>query len=377
MHSKIGTISAVMPQKPEAPMRILQLCSSSAVSGAERNVYNLATILRRRGHFVQAITPSVGWLPDALLEEEIPNQIMGMKGTGWWRTIGTSIKQIRNNNIDVVHTHLTRAAYIGHMIGNFTKVPIITSVHVANNDNIYRRLAHRQNRLVAVSDFVRGMLHGRGVPDRFIDTVYNGTDMLNFDHADPFLTKKKWGVEVDREIVGVIGRVCQEKGHLDILRAMKTVLREHPKTHLLFVGRVVPGFEGELENGIQENGLTGHVTLTGERQDVSNLIDSFTLSAMPSYMETFGIAALEAMARGKPVVATRVGGLPEVVREGRTGLLVDLEGEGLPEAISYLLANPATRNEMGVEAKRVVEEQFTLERMVSRFEDVYRRSIRA
>jgi len=115
--------------------RVLQLCSSSAVSGAERHVFNLSTILRQRGHFVQGVTPLSGWLPNAYLVEEIPNHSMGMRGAGWWRTVGYCMKQVRLNKLNVIHTHLTRAAYIGNMVGTLTRTPIVTSVHIANHDN--------------------------------------------------------------------------------------------------------------------------------------------------------------------------------------------------------------------------------------------------
>jgi glycosyltransferase involved in cell wall biosynthesis len=360
----------------ERELRILQICSSSAVSGAETNVLALTSNLRKRGHFVQAVTPGDGWLPNALFEDEIPNHVMGMKGTGWWRTVGYGLKQIRRNNIDVVHTHLTRAAYIGHMIGLLSRKPIITSVHVANNDNIYRRLAKRSNRLVAVSDFVRGMLHGKGVPDRYIDTVYNGTDILSHAFTDPFLTRRSLGIDPDKNIIGVVGRVCREKGHVEMLQALKQILQSDPSAHLLLVGRLVQNFEAEFYDELNANGLKENVTLTGERYDVSAMLDAVDISAMPSYMETFGIAALEAMARGKAVVATRVGGLPEVVRDGQTGLLVDLEVDDIASAVNYLLANENIRNSMGIRGREIVEEQFTLEHMVSRFETVYRRSMR-
>lgn len=356
-------------------LRVLQLCSSSAVSGAERHVFNLSTILRHRGHFVQAVTPTKGWLPDAFLVEEIPNHVMGMRGAGWWRTVGYCIRQVRQNKIDVVHTHLTRAAYIGHMVGTLTRTPIVTSVHIANHDKIYRRLAKRRNKLVAVSDFVRGTLHGRGVPDRFIETVYNGTDLLDYDLTDPQATKRSLGISNETDLISIVGRVCREKGHLEMVRAMKSISKANPNAQLLFIGRMVEEFEAELQDEIRAAGLEKKITMTGERHDVPALLDSITLSVMPSYIETFGIAALEAMARGKPVVATRVGGLPEIIRDHQTGILVDLEVDEIAEAVNYLLENESVRLEMGSMARQRVADHFTNERMVDRFETVYRRSV--
>lgn len=361
----------------DSNLRILQMCSSSAVSGAERHVFALSTNLRQRGHYVQVITPGPGWLPNALFEEEIPHHQIAMRGKGWLNTLGYTVRQIQRQKIDVVHTHLTRTAYIGHAAGLITRVPIITSVHIANNDNIYRRLARKHNRLVAVSDFVRGMLHGRGVPDRFIDTVYNGTDLLDIPHTDPLATKRTLGIDADKKVVSIVGRVCREKGHVEMIRAMKSVTAEHKDAHLMMVGRVVPGFEDELESELSEAKLHHRVTLTGERQDIPALLDAVSISAMPSYIETFGVAAVEAMARSKPVVASRVGGLPEVVKDGQTGILVDLEPDDIAKAVSYLLTNDHEREAMGIRARQAVEERFTTQRMVDRFESIYAKAARS
>lgn len=360
--------------EPRDQLRILQMCSSSAVSGAERHVFSLAVNLRQRGHFVKVVTPGSGWMTAALLTEEIPHHATPMRGSGWMKTLGYTVKQIRKQKIDVVHTHLTRSAYIGYAAGLVTRVPIITSVHIANNDNIYRRLARGQNRLVAVSDFVRGMLHGRGVPDRFIDTVYNGTDLLDIPATDPLVTKRSLNIPDERQVVSILGRVCREKGHVEMIRAMKSIAGEHPDAHLMLIGRVVPGFENELEEELQNANLHDRVTLTGERHDVPALLDSVAVSAMPSYIETFGVAAVEAMARSKPVVASRVGGLPEVVKDGQTGILVELEPDDIANAVSYLLTNDQERLMMGERARQVVEERFTTIKMVDRFESIYHRA---
>jgi glycosyltransferase involved in cell wall biosynthesis len=221
------------------------------------------------------------------------------------------------------------------------------------------------------------MLHGRGIPDRFIDTVYNGTDLLDVPHTDPRITKDSLGIDQDKKVVSIIGRICREKGHVEMIRAMREVTEQHQDAHLMFVGRVVPGFEKELESELTNAKLHQRVTLTGERQDIPALLDAVSISAMPSYIETFGVAAVEAMARSKPVVASRVGGLPEVVKDGHTGILVDLEPGDIAKAVSYLLKNDNEREAMGVRARKTVEERFTTHRMVDRFETIYAKAARS
>ena len=235
-------------------------------------------------------------------------------------------------------------------------------------------MAHGKNRLVAVSNYVKGMLHGRGIPDRFVDTVYNGTD---FAEIEPIASgiHDEFGIPVDRKLVGLIGRVCPEKGHFLMLDAARDFTRAHPDSHLVFVGRVQPEFDSDLRARIDSLGLTDHVTITGNRSDVPRFLDSFAFSAMPSHKETFGIAAIEAMARKKAVIASRVGGLPEVVRHGHSGLIVDLESDAIAEAVCYLLEHHEERVEMGVRGRMLVEQKFTLGHMTDGLCQVYQRAL--
>lgn len=325
-----------------------------------------------RGHEVNVLTPTPGWLPDILRGEHIPVTTSWMKGTGYYRTIAHVTRQVRAGQVDVIHTHLTRAAYLGHIVGLLTNVPIVTSVHIANNDQIYRRLARKRNRLVAVSNFVAGMLHGKGIPKKFIETVYNGTDFVDLAPADPIAVKDELRIPRERKLVGLVGRVCNAKGQLELIQAMKDVRLDHPEAHVVFVGLIEDSFRAELTDAIESSGMRDRVTLTGVRHDISRMLDSFTMSTLPSKMETFGVAAIEAMARSKAVVASRVGALPEVVRHGQTGLLVDLRPDEIAQAVSYLLENGEEREEMGRRGRFLVEQKFTLHEMASKFESLYR-----
>lgn len=354
-------------------LRIVQVVSSSATSGAERHVFSLSKLLAERGHDVEVVCPPDGWLSSDLSEAEIPVQTFNMRGKGWFKTTGYLTKRLRDG-ADVVHSHLTRASYFGAISGALSGTPAVATVHIANHDQVYKQMARGRNRLVAVSNFVRGMLHGRGIPDQFIDTVHNGTDFVDFAPTEPQLVKEELGIPTDHRVVGLVGRVCREKGHLMMVEAMGDVLREHKKTHVVFVGRIEPTFKEELDDAISDAKIEKQLVMTGVRHDIPRLLDSFDFSTMPSQRETFGIAAIEAMARGRAVVASRIGGLPEVVHHKQTGLLIDLRTEELTEAVSYLLEHENERREMGALGRRIVEEKFTLDHMVSRLEAVYYRA---
>lgn len=318
-------------------LNLVQVVSSSATSGAERHVFALSRRLSTLGHAVEVLSPDGGWLTSDLQQVGIPAHTTEMKGVGWFRTVAYLMRLFRSQRTDVVHTHLTRATYFGVVAGMLSRVPVVATVHIANHDQIYKRMARGRNRLVAVSNYVRGMLHGRGINDRYIDTVYNGTDFVDFEVEPPSSVKAELGIQPERRLIGLVGRVCREKGHMLMIEAMRDIAGEHPDAHLLFVGRVTRDVRPEIDEAVADAGLSGRVTLTGNRHDVPRILDALEFSTMPSQIETFGLAAIEAMARGKAVVASRVGGLPEVVRHQQTGLLVDLRPHELAEAVDYLL----------------------------------------
>lgn len=352
-------------------LKILQIISSSATSGAERHVLSLSKLLIERGHSVEVICPSGGWLAEGLREKGINVHETEMKGRGWFKTTAYVMRRMRSEQIDLVHSHLTRATYFGAVSGLLCRVPAISTVHVANHDQVYKRMARGQNKLIAVSNYVKGMLHGRGIRDQFIETVYNGTDFQDIGATPASDVKREFGIPDDSRIIGLVGRVCREKGHPLMLDAMRKIAREHPNAHLMMVGRIEPGFEPEMRQIVGDAGLQDRLTFTGVRHDVPRLIDACEFTAMPSHQETFGVAAIEAMARGKAVIASKVGGLPEVVRHRQTGLLVDLRSESIAEASNYLLSNALESEQMGAQGKSIVQQKFTLRHMVDRVEAVY------
>jgi len=347
-------------------MRVMQVISSSETSGAERHVLSLSEQLQARRHQVRVICPPSGWLPNELRRRHIPLNESNMNGRGWMRTALQIARTARRQRFDLIHSHLTRASYIAHFASLVARVPLVSTVHVSNRDPIYKLVARRRNRLIAVSNYVRGILYGRGVPDRFIETVYNGTDFLELprlnDHA---------GLKRESRLIGVVGQVCRDKGHLLLVSALPKVLAHHPQAHMVFVGRVDIRFENELQQAMCKHSVADHITITGNRSDVSNLLDAFEFTAMPSRKEAFGVAAIEAMARERPVIASRIGGLPEVVKHRQTGLLFDLRAEEVSDALHYMLMHREECRQMGKRGRELVEERFTLKEMVNKLEQIY------
>lgn len=347
------------------------MVSSSATSGAERQTIVVSKRLARDGHHVEVVCPQIDWMLRELEEAGITCHPVDMRVNWGASAIAHIAKVVGRKKFDVIHAHLSRATYLGLVVGTLKGVPLVSTVHVETREPVYKFCAHRHNRLVAVSNFIRGVLRGQGVQDRYIDVVYNGTDFSDvpFVSGDP--VHEEFGLPPERQLVGLVGRVAEEKGHGIAVAAMPRVLDRHPEAHLLFVGRQVGDYPKIVQDEVARLGIESRVTFTGNREDVPRLFDAMHFSILPSVMESFGLAVIECMARGRPVVASNVGALGELIIPHETGLLVDNTPESLYKGMDFMLTHDDERRRMGANAEQLIREKFTLDQMVERLEAVY------
>lgn len=360
--------------------RVLQIVSSSAISGAEKHSVLLSKTLQQQGHYVVTVCPPQGWLPQELQLSGIctlPAPMHGIKGIAtFWRLV----RYLREQRIEIIHTHLTRATYYGLLLGMVTRTPVVSTVHVFTSDPAYRWLSRRGYPLIAVSEAVKHWLIEYGVPASIVQTVYNATDFvsLNGEYAcAPLEVRKEFGLPEDSKLIGLFAKVSPIKGHDLLLEALPRVLNLHPNTHVLFVGSTESEFAQRTQQRAKELGVHRHVTFTGLREDVARLMQAVDVVTLPSRLETFGLVVLEAMALGKPVVTTRAGGLPELVRDRETGILVDFTTTSLAHALNELLTSADLRRRLGQSARNYARRYYTPERMVRLVEAVYARALNA
>jgi glycosyltransferase involved in cell wall biosynthesis len=283
------------------------------------------------------------------------------------------LRILKERKFDVVHVHLSRATYLGLLATTMRRVPLVSTVHVVTREPIYQVVA-RRGRLVAVSNYIHGLLIEKGVPESQIDVVYNGTDMGLHSYRQAVTVHEEFDIPRHRKLVGLVGRVAPEKGHMLAVRALPELIESHPEAHLVFVGRREGEFQMEIEQEVSRLGLDRRVTFTGNRGDIPRFFDAFDFSILPSVMESFGLAVIECFARGRPVVATNVGALPELVLPNVTGLLVDQDHRSLAQGMDYMFRHEDDRLRMGNNARKLIEEKFTARLMVERLEAVYERA---
>jgi glycosyltransferase involved in cell wall biosynthesis len=371
-------------------MKILQMFAHSYPCGASRHMMMLAEGLRQRGHQVTLVCRPGGWLPAQARASNIPVLELEMHGLRCCMTLMTLVRVIKDQQIDIIHAHASRAAYQAFLLGFWTRCAVVASIHALAYCHGYRQiLPHGRNRVIAVSSFLRDALLGQGIPPNYVRTVYNGTDILEQRQTDldklgasvtPASEKVRVRTELqvpaEAQLIGLVGHLGELKGQWLLVEAARAIITKCPLAYFVFVGPTKAGFQQLLIEMAVADDVAEHLRITGFRDDVAHLISAMDLIVVPSRIETFSLVAIEAMGLAKPVIATRVGGLPEVVNDGETGLLVEREAAALAEAIIFLLQNPEQRAVMGEAGQERVRSYFSIARMVNGAEEVYEELLR-
>jgi L-malate glycosyltransferase len=240
--------------------------------------------------------------------------------------------------------------------------------------NSFSRWKHRQvDCYIAASDAIRRMLVADGVPEKHTVTVHEGIDVEHVVAAPPVNVHESLWLPHGAPIVGNVAALVPHKGQRHLIEAARLVVQEIPDARFVILG------EGELreqlERQVHEYHLEKHVLLPGFRTDVLGCIKGFDVFTMSSVTEGLGTSLLDAMACARPIVATRAGGIPEIVEDGVNGLLVPPRDHAeLARAIVLTLNDPGLRERLAGAGLKRVRERFTVERMVAQTHDAYVRA---
>jgi glycosyltransferase involved in cell wall biosynthesis len=283
---------------------------------------------------------------------------------------------------DIVNAHLFRSTAVAAPLARWHGARAVETYHgregwrrglIGGNFLADRLVSRFVDRVIAVSEAARAFLiSGKGYDARKIVVVPNGRDLSVFrPDAGGQALRKELGIDRATPLVGVVGRLEEQKGHVYILDAWPSVLAEFPDARLLLVGDGT--LRGALERRVNELGIAPSVVFAGFRADVPRLLDALDVLALPSLYEGMPLTAIEASAMAKPVVATAVDGTPEVIREGRTGRLVPpRDPAALSRALRALLRDPASAQRLGRAGRDFVLNRFDLPRQVEATARVYR-----
>jgi glycosyltransferase involved in cell wall biosynthesis len=349
----------------------------NTLGGAETYVRQMAPRLLHAGCAIRVITfMSGGTLVAELRRSGVTVIELGLKDKFDWKAIVRLSRLWRADKPDLVHTHLYHAGIIGRIVAKVMGIPtVVVHQHGAERarsiirSGLDRMTSSLVSQYVATCRAVADLLQQReGISGTKIQVIYNGIECL--DPISPNLDKPHQELLSSLITIINIGRLSPEKGHNTLLEAVALLHTSHTQTRLVLVG------EGEsqafLTERIKELNLNRFVHMLGSRRDIAELLANADIFALPSDWEGVSMALLEAMAAGVPVVATAVGGTPEVVVDGINGLLVPpRDPEALAGALSRLLLDPGLRQHIGQAGRQSVFERFNIQHTVQQTRALY------
>ena len=351
-----------------APVRVVYLTHSLGVGGAEELILNVVTQLPRDRYepIVCCFENPPGPIGDEIAAHGIPVIPLGI-APGWrhpfgWWSIVTCLRRVRPQ---VVHTFLLPASLYGRSAALAARVPVIIGTEV----NIYERkqwhhivaerlLAGASACVVASAESVkRAYVRQLGIAPDLVRVIYNA---VNWDRlrstVPPGEIRRQLSIPADRVVVGVIATLQDKKGH----RVLFDACAGTPGLERTWLALVGDGpLRASLEEYASTLGIRDRVTFCGTRRDLGNLLQMMDIFALPSLWEGLPLALVLAMGAGRPVVATRLAGIPEVVTDGQTGLLVPPGDSGaIGAALARLTGDADERRRLGAAAREAVHDRF-------------------
>jgi lipopolysaccharide heptosyltransferase II len=351
-------------------MHVLQLLPALEVGGVERGVIDLAKGLRSRGHQVSVVS-SGGALVDRLNQLGVPHHQLPVheKSLATMRACIPAVADlIRRAGIDVVHARSRVPAWIGYAAARQTQRPFITTAHGFYQSRWGSQVMGWGRTVIVPSEALAHYLVTRlGISRQRLQVIPRGIDLEEFMFQPRAAREGAWRV-------GLIGRGSVLKGHDVALQAFARLMQQGHEIRLCFAGEA-PGTPARqrLEAQVRALRLEGRVEWLGIQQDIPAVLATLDCLIMPStYPESFGRSALEAQAVGRPVVASRIGALAEVIEDGVTGLLVPpRDPHALAQALVRLKEDPTLCQRLVQAGRRRVESQWDAQRMVAQTLDVY------
>lgn len=362
-------------------MRIAHLVSGGELAGGQVVALQLAIAARETGHDVVFVSPTPGEVIDRANAEGFATELVDVRRTTRLRGATRLALVLRRREVDVLHTHVHVAANVlGRLAARAAQVAVISHLHIENHfrpsrlaraplvrlDNATASLCAR---LIAVSDATRRAFERQGFPRRLLETVHNGVDADALRAARHVPLRSELGIPDGDLLLAHVGRLAPVKGQRELLDALRRLGRDD--VHVVFFGRDVERggvYRAELE--LLADRLNVH--FAGFRADAAAALAAADALVLPSWIEGLPLVVLEAMAQAKPVVATAVGGTPEAVVDGETGLLVPpRDPEALSVALARLLDDEQIRRRLGEAGRKRVDAHFRADTTAARILEIY------
>ncbi|AET70882.1 glycosyltransferase [Desulfosporosinus orientis DSM 765] len=360
--------------------KILHIIGGGEIGGAEQHVLSLLKGMEHTCYDPHLVCLTRGPFSALAMDHHIPTQSFPMHFPLDLSPLPELIRWSRKHAIDLIHTHGSRANLLGRLCARWLKIPCVTTVHSSlAHDYLFpwsARIALGLDRLtlpltsgiITVSDYLAKEVASRG--GKKIKTIYNGYSFSSPARNLPAKRQQfrdKWGIPANALVLGTIGRLHPTKGQIYLIRAAQQLQLRFPNLHLLLIGDgpLRQELAQELKNRNLSYTLTGYLPLAYEA------LPAMDLFVLPSVSEGMGLVLLEAMHAGVPIVASAVGGIPEVIRDGTDGLLFPAKDvKELISACLTVLENPELSESL-VQSGLNRCSQFSMDTMLKETMQVY------
>ena len=364
--------------------KVLQLISSIGFFGAENVIAELVTELA-----ASEFEPIIGVirnlknphleLIDFARKNNIESVIFEAQRQFDLQTIASIRNFIKENNVDIIQTHGYKSNFYAIFAALFENVHLLATCHpwikTSPRGKAYAKidklLLKKFRRIVAISDQVKKEILDAGIPDNKISIIDNGINLLRFEEQfDTKEIRKQFGIPLESQVIGTVGRLDLEKGHHILLEAAKIVIQKNPSTFFVIVG------DGYLKNDLKSRAeqlkIEDHILLPGIIKEVPKILSVFDVFVLPSLTEGLPMALLEAMAAKKPVIASRVGAIPKVIIDNETGILIKPgNANELSKAVIDLLQDKFKADLITKNAYNKIVQEFSSSRMAKQYINIY------
>jgi glycosyltransferase involved in cell wall biosynthesis len=352
-------------------MRILQVCSVTTFGGGERHLADLSHALADLKHDVYAAS-----VPGSPLSAELSfvaeERTLALSPRNYLKNLTGIAGFVRAHDIEIVHAHAARDYHLAAMAVRLASSSrlVLTRHTLFPLRKINKHVLSNAARVIAVSKAVAESLRQNGViePSK-ITVVHNGIDIERFERQSARSGS-------DPVLIGTVGHLAPIKGHDVFVRAAALISARRPEVRFVVIGEDKSPqmyHRRSLEDLIAELGLIEIVAMPGWHDDIASVLSTLTLFVSAARSEPFGLAIVEAMAAGLPIVAAVSEGALEILEDGVTGKLVPLDDpDALAQTVNDLLNDPAECSRLGQNARLTARERFSLQRMAIDTERVYR-----
>ena len=362
-------------------MRVLFVIDQFEIGGAERQLIELCKCLPRDEFdiYVYSVVAG-GHLEDEFVQAGATIYPYTRSRKLDYVAITQLTRLIREWDIDIVHSWLWYSNVVTYLATRLAKKVVwIASVHGIHlhfgrwHDRVERMVYRAADHITTISQFNRRILiDEKGVDNDKVTVLYNGIKVQSEPKVADSVSISGLPIKEGNFAIGCVANFGEEKGHSILIKAVAIVVEKMADVRVLLIGD--GPLRSQIERDINALSLTQHVHLLGRRDDVLQILPRLDLAVLPSLLEGMPVAILEYMVAGLPVVATRVGGIPEAIEENETGILVAPDDPPqLAEAILSIAEDPVRRAEMGAAAYQRVCDLFTIDRSVTAYKSFYHR----